>query len=835
MFKEASCSPSIQSLFKANVELSPWILEEWVKEADCPDDFGNFTLIAAGKDAVLAGFSNSGTTYPDNTTNPEEMAIWISYANSNLPLELKDVNGNVCHTTEDIRSEQANAAAIYLQLTQGAFTQDDLLRIKSLPTALALAVDNSTYSLEFFKNNKNQTCFTGSGNIHTTPACIIESYVGCDGIMHVIDAWPVPVTRPLEMPGTPMTIYHLSPEKRLQGLPENTEECSRTLMDAVAERPYLQYFGAVSKLESQGGLYELLNSTNPAITMLLPTDEALREFISGIANNSDTVFNELQAIDIFKVLPDAYCLDSLLQLGQVNTAFGEYLGKENLLQFGIDNDGFATVTNVPKNRTSRILEAEVVCGSVLYVIDNHLGDPESTREEASAGHKASADELQSVLSSGNPPGNNCGFERQRTYGRFSGDAFVLPLVHAADKRDQDQSDSSSDNGNGGISTSTIAGIVIGCIAAVGLAGAAFFVVETGRKKRAPGSNGNLSALTKTHVGARIIFGGNWVGFPNPFATKPILEIWNGGLAHITISAAEAYKEVPSSLQGSQQDVSTSHSSTDHHSWNLQPVDITIENDENGKEVLLGSGAYGTVYKGRLYGLDEVAIKVIKNPELLVGTQAFRQEVEMLKRISRSPHVVQFLGMCVDGTKLMIATELMRGGDLAQALERDVQGDLNWSKSGKKIAIDITRGLCFLHANKVIHRDLKSKNVLLTENYVAKIGDLESAVAMAGGSSSLRTIEAGMAGTLHYAAPEVLLNGKCTSRIDIWSFGVVLWEMATRKRPKRGFMDLPEPSPDSPVELIQLIDDCLKTDAAERPGAREVLARLIACPPHSEVW
>ena len=204
---------------------------------------------------------------------------------------------------------------------------------------------------------------------------------------------------------------------------------------------------------------------------------------------------------------------------------------------------------------------------------------------------------------------------------------------------------------------------------------------------------------------------------------------------------------------------------------------------------------------------------------------------MLKRISRSPHVVQFLGVCVDGTKLMIATELMRGGDLAHALERDVQGELNWSKSGKKIAIDIARGLCFLHANNVIHRDLKSKNVFLTENCVAKIGDLESAVAMTmgSGSGSLRIIDVAAAGTIQYAAPEGLLNGKCTSRIDIWSLGVVLWEISTRKRPKRGFMDLPEPSPDSPVELVQLIDDCLKTDAAERPGAREVLARLIACP------
>jgi hypothetical protein len=629
------------------------------------------------------------------------------------------------------------------------------------------------------------------------------------------------------MPGTLMTMYDVSSEKRLQGLPENTEECTRKLMDAVAERPYLQYFTSLSKLQGQGGLYELLNSMNPAITMLVATDEGHREFISGIANTSDTAFDQLQAIDIFKVLPDAYCLDSLLHKGQVNTAFGEYVGKENLLQFGIDNDGFAIVTNVAKNRTSRIVEAEVVCGSVLYVIDNHLGDPESTREEASAGHKASVDELQSVLSNGNPPGNNCGFERQRTYGRFSGDAFAMRAA-AGDQ-------SGNDGSSGGITAGAIVGIVVGCIAAVGVAAAAFFAVDIKRrKKREPRSNGSKSKmkLRRAHVEASASFDDSKLGCFNPFATKSNPDLgWKEALAPYSA----AVSMVSSNMEKNQEeDFSARYALTDHHSWNLKPENITIQKAANGEQIVLGSGAYGNVYKGRLYGLDEVAIKIIKDPELQVGTRAFRQEVEMLRHISRSPHIVQFMGICVDGTKLMIATELMRGGDLAQALERDVQGDLNWSKSGKKIAIDIARGLCFLHANKVIHRDLKSKNVLLTENYVAKIGDLESAVAMAGGSSSLKTIEAGMVGTLHYAAPEVLLNGKCTSRIDIWSFGVVLWEMATRKRPKRGFMDLPGPSPDSPVELIQLIDDCLKTDAAERPGAREVLARLIACPPHSEV-
>ena len=195
MFKEASCSPSMTSIVEANTELSPWRRETWVKRAGCPDDFGSITLFVTDRDTVFEAIANTGTTFPDNTTTPEEMPIWISYANTELPIQLTDINGKICPTVEDIGSEQANSASLYTQLIQGAFTQDDLIRIRSLPTALALAVDNSTYSLEFFKNAENQTCFTGSGNIHTKPACITRSYVACDGIIHVIDAWPVPVTR----------------------------------------------------------------------------------------------------------------------------------------------------------------------------------------------------------------------------------------------------------------------------------------------------------------------------------------------------------------------------------------------------------------------------------------------------------------------------------------------------------------------------------------------------------------------------------------------------------------------------------------------------------------
>ena len=87
-------------------------------------------------------------------------------------------------------------------------------------------------------------------------------------------------------------------------------------------------------------------------------------------------------------------------------------------------------------------------------------------------------------------------------------------------------------------------------------------------------------------------------------------------------------------------------------------------------------------------------------------------------------------------------------------------------------MDIARGLAFLHSNKVIHRDLKTKNVLLNkEKTVAKIGDVGAAVIHADG---YLTPGSGMVGTLAWAAPELLLGQRISDKVDIYSFGVVLW-------------------------------------------------------------
>lgn len=182
------------------------------------------------------------------------------------------------------------------------------------------------------------------------------------------------------------------------------------------------------------------------------------------------------------------------------------------------------------------------------------------------------------------------------------------------------------------------------------------------------------------------------------------------------------------------------------------------------------------------------------------------------------------------TVLVLATELMEGGDLCAALAADVDGALTWRRGGRQVALDIAGGLVYLHANNVTHRDLKSKNVLLTGTggiglpavraKVADVGaaDLHSATYLSAGSGDC-------GGTLAWAAPELLLGQPCTHKIDIYSLGVVLWELATREAPVRGQVAPPPPSDASPAGLAELIGDCLQQDPQARPTAAQALERL----------
>ncbi|KAK9816754.1 hypothetical protein WJX72_004692 [[Myrmecia] bisecta] len=266
-------------------------------------------------------------------------------------------------------------------------------------------------------------------------------------------------------------------------------------------------------------------------------------------------------------------------------------------------------------------------------------------------------------------------------------------------------------------------------------------------------------------------------------------------------------------------------------FEISPDDIRICTRPDGSEWELGVGQFGRVtkaIKNDVQVVAVVAVKTLRTSSLVdAGHQEdFLREIAMMKFVSRDRNIVQYYGACIQCERLMLVTEYMEGGDLRRALADDLEaGSLRWHQNGKRIALDIARGVSFLHANNVIHRDLKSKNILLSADGCAKISDVGMAKMMTDGSYTHGTA----AGTFAWAAPELLVGGRCNERVDIFSLGVVLWEVVTHEAPLRGEMRAPKVPEECPQELADLISVCMSQDPAARPSAKEVYARLQACP------
>lgn len=204
-----------------------------------------------------------------------------------------------------------------------------------------------------------------------------------------------------------------------------------------------------------------------------------------------------------------------------------------------------------------------------------------------------------------------------------------------------------------------------------------------------------------------------------------------------------------------------------------------------RENLIGRGGYGNVYKGTLSDGSEVAIKRFKNCSA-AGDASFTHEVEVIASI-RHVNLVELRGYCVATTNLeghqrIIVCDLMMNGSLHDHLfdSSDTHKTLTWPIR-QKIALGMARGLAYLHYGAqpaIIHRDIKASNILLDENFEAKVGDFGLAKFNPEGFSHLSTR---VAGTMGYVAPEYALYGQLTERSDVYSFGVVLLELLSGKK------------------------------------------------------
>ncbi|XP_051134752.1 probable receptor-like protein kinase At1g80640 isoform X2 [Andrographis paniculata] len=195
--------------------------------------------------------------------------------------------------------------------------------------------------------------------------------------------------------------------------------------------------------------------------------------------------------------------------------------------------------------------------------------------------------------------------------------------------------------------------------------------------------------------------------------------------------------------------------------------------------VIGEGGNGRVYKACFDDRLRAAVK-----KIVAGDQEaereFENEVELLSKI-RHQNVVSLLGYCIRDDARFLVYEMMDNRSLDFHLHRSsYKSKLTWHMR-MKIALDVARGLEYLHERcnpTVIHRDLKSSNILLDANFNAKLSDF--GLAISGGNSNRANVK--LSGTVGYVAPEYLLDGKLTDKSDVYAFGVVLLELLTGRRP-----------------------------------------------------
>ncbi|XP_058203362.1 probable receptor-like protein kinase At1g80640 isoform X1 [Rhododendron vialii] len=195
--------------------------------------------------------------------------------------------------------------------------------------------------------------------------------------------------------------------------------------------------------------------------------------------------------------------------------------------------------------------------------------------------------------------------------------------------------------------------------------------------------------------------------------------------------------------------------------------------------ILGQGGFGCIYKARLDDNFHVAVKRVSDGSQDAITE-FETEVDLLSQMQH-PNIISLLGYSIHGETRLLVYELMDNGSLETQLYGPSRGSaLNWHRR-MKIALDMARGLEYLHEHcnpLVIHRDLKSSNILLDSNFNAKLSDF--GLAITDGSQNKKNIK--LSGTLGYVAPEYLLDGKLTDKSDVYAFGVVLLELILGRKP-----------------------------------------------------
>ncbi|KAJ0817325.1 putative protein kinase RLK-Pelle-RLCK-IV family [Helianthus annuus] len=269
---------------------------------------------------------------------------------------------------------------------------------------------------------------------------------------------------------------------------------------------------------------------------------------------------------------------------------------------------------------------------------------------------------------------------------------------------------------------------------------------------------------------------------------------------------------------------------------------------------LGEGGFGTVYKAELQDGRTVAIKRASKEHSDALRSEFRSEIELLAKIEHR-NLVKLLGYVDKGNERLIIAEYVPNGTLREHLDGVHGSCLDFSQR-LEISIDIAHGLTYLHLyaeKQIIHRDVKSSNILLTDRMRAKVADF--GFARLGDNEPGNThVLTKVKGTVGYLDPEYMRTFKLTPKSDVYSFGVLLVEILTGRRPvdsrrspdekvtiRWAFgkhnndetMDLVDPQMKEAVDakifkkMLNLAFQCAAPTRADRPDMKSVAERLWA--------